>query len=195
MANEFNSKVVLASGDVLMDLTQDDVKAENVDSGIYFHDKTGRRQQGTSTKTVDASTATAEAAEVLDGKTFGKGNEMQTGKMPNNSGKDVVVTSKEGTAIPVGYSDGSGKAKLSDTDLAKLIPENIKEGVTILGVEGGYGADDISSTSKEVTPSFADQVFNPADDGVAFYSSVTVRAIPVTRQDNEAGGVTVTIGA
>lgn len=195
MANEFNSKIVLATGEVLIDLTQDDVKAEHVQSGIYFHDKSGKRQTGTNTKTVDASEASAEAAEVLIGKTFGKGSEMQTGTMPDNSGTNIEITNKEGTSIPKGFFDGSAKAKISDAEAVKLVPGNIKEGVTILGVEGTFGADDISSTTKEITPSFEDQTFNPEDDDVSFYSSVTVKSIPVTRTDNEAGGVTVTIGA
>ena len=194
MANQYNNKITLKTGEVLIDLTQDDIKPEHVQKDIYFHDKTGERKQGTSTKTVDASGATAEASEVLDGRTFGKGNEMQKGTMPDNSGKDVIVTSKDGASIPVGYSDGSGKAKLSDSDIAKLIPGNIKEGVTILGVEGNFGTDDFSAISKEIDPTFEEQTFNPADDGVSFYSSVKVNAIKVTKQDNEFGGVTVTIG-
>lgn len=194
MANQFNNKAVLKTGEVIFDLTQDDVKQENVDAGIWFHDKTGERKKGTSTKTVDASGATAEASEVLFDRTFGKGSELQKGTMPDNSGKDVVITNKDGTSIPVGYSDGSGKARLSDSDIAKLIPGNIKEGVTILGIEGNFGTDDFSAISKEITPTFSEQTFNPADDGVSFYSSVKVNAISVTRQDNEFGGVTVTIG-
>lgn len=194
MANQYNNKITLKTGEVLIDLTQDDIKPEHVQKDIYFHDKTGERKQGTNTKTVDASGATAERTDVLINKTFGKGSEMQVGSMPDNSGKDVVVKSKEGTPIPFGYSDGSGKARLSDEDLAKLIPENIKEGVTLLGVSGAFGTDDFSAVSKEVTPTFSEQIFNPADDGVSFYSSVKVNAIPVTRQDNEFGGVTVTIG-
>lgn len=193
MANEFNSKVVLATGEVVMDLTQDDVKPEHVQKDIYFHDKTGKRQQGTNTKTVDASNATAEAAEVLSGRTFGKGSEVQTGTMPDNSGKNVEIRSKAGTPIPRGFADGSGVAKLSDEDLAKLIPENIKEGITILDIEGGFGADDVSSQSKEVTPTFEEQLISP-DAGISFLSGVKVKAIPVTRTDNEFGGVTVTIG-
>lgn len=193
MANEFNSKVVLATGEVVMDLTQDDVKPEHVQKDIYFHDKTGKRQQGTNTKTVDASKATAEAAEVLVGRTFGKGNEMQTGTMPDNSGKNVEISTVGGTPIPKGYSDGSGVAKLSAAEIAKLTAGNIKEGVTILGVEGSYGADDISSQSKVVTPTFEKQTINP-DPEYSFLSSVEVEAIKVTRTDNEAGGVTVTIG-
>lgn len=193
MANEFNSKITLSDGTVLIDLTQDDVKPEHVDKGINFTDKTGRRQQGTSTKTVDASTATAEAAEVLAGRTFGKGSEMQAGTMSDNSGKNVEISSKDGTSIPRGFFDGSSVAKLSEEDLAKLVPGNIKEGVEILGVEGEFGADDISSQSKVVTPTFEKQVINP-DEGYTFLSSVEVEGIKVTRTDNEAGGVTVTIG-
>lgn len=193
MANEFTSKVVLSNGETLIDLTQDDVKAEHVQSGIYFHDKTGERKQGTNTKTVDASSATAEAAEVLEGRTFGKGDEMQTGTMPDNSGKNVEISTLNGTPIPKGYNDGSSFAKLSDAEIAKLVAGNIKEGVEILGVMGEFGADDISSQSKTVTPTFEKQVINP-DDGFTFLSSVEVEAIKVDRKDNEAGGVTVTIG-
>lgn len=193
MANEFTSKVVLSNGETLMDLTQDDVRPEHVQKDIYFHDKTGARKQGTNTKTVDASEATAEAAEVLEGRTFGKGNEMQTGTMPDNSGNNVEISTLSGTPIPKGYSDGSSVAKLSDAEIAKLVAGNIKEGVEILGVMGDFGADDISSQSKTVTPTFEKQVINP-DEGYTFLSSVEVEAIKVDRKDNEAGGVTVTIG-
>lgn len=193
MANSYNSKITLATGEVLIDLTQDDVKAEHVQDGIYFHDKTGERKQGTNKKTVDASSATAEAAEVLLGKTFGKGAEMQTGTMPDNSGKDVEITDKAGTIIPLGFSDGSSFAKISDDELAKIIPQNIKEGVNILGVDGAFGVDDISSQSKEVAPSFEEQTVTP-DKDYTFLTSVKVKAINVVRTDNEAGGITVTIG-
>ena len=194
MANQYTSKVALADGEILIDLTQDDVKPEHVQSGIHFHDKTGERKAGTNTKTVDASEATAEASEVLASKTFGKGSEMQTGTMPDNSGNDVVISSKNGKVIPRGYYDGTSAAKLSEADLANLTPANIKEGVTILDVTGEFGADDISSDSLTVTPSFVEQNINPSDKGVTFFSSVKVEAIAVTRKDNEAGGVTVTIG-
>ena len=193
MANQYNNKIVLGDGTVLMDLTMDDVKPEHVQNGIKFHDKTGAEKTGTSTKTVDASGVTAEPAEVLAGETFGRGNEVATGTMPNNSGNDVLVTNKSGTAIPRGYYDGSGTAKISDEDAVKLVPANIKEGVTILGVTGEFGADDISAQSKEVTPTFADQQVSP-DVGYTFLSGVLVRAIPVLYTDNNAGGQTVTIG-
>lgn len=193
MANQYNNKIVLGDGTVLIDLTMDDVKPEYVQKGIKFHDKSGATQTGTSTKTVDASNVTAEPAEVLSGETFGRGNEVATGTMPNNSGNDVIVTSKSGTPIPRGYYDGAGTAKISEEDAAKIVPANIKEGVTILGVNGSFGADDISSQSKEVTPTFADQQISP-DSDYTFLSGVLVKAIPILYTDNTAGGVTVTIG-
>lgn len=193
MANQHNNKIVLGDGTVLIDLTMDDVKPEHVQKGIKFHDKTGAEKTGTSTKTVDASNVTAEPAEVLAGETFGRGNEVATGTMPNNSGKDVIVTSKSGTPVPRGYYDGSGVAKISEEDAAKIVPSNIKEGVTILGITGSFGADDISSQSKEVKPTFADQQISP-DSGYSFLSGVLVKAIPVLYTDNNAGGQTVTIG-
>lgn len=193
MANQYNNKVVLGDGTVLIDLTMDDVKPEYVQKGIKFHDKSGATQTGTSTKTVDASSVTAEPAEVLAGETFGRGNEVATGTMPNNSGNNVLVTGKAGAAIPRGYYDGAGVAKISEEDSVKLVPENIKEGVTILGVTGAFGADDISAQSKDVTPTFEDQQISP-DSGYTFLSGVLVRAIPILYTDNSAGGQTVTIG-
>jgi hypothetical protein len=189
-----NSKIVLSTGEILIDLTQDDIKPEHVQNGIKFHDKTGEQQSGTNKKTVDASEVTAEASEVLATKTFGKGDRVETGTMPNRGSVNGTISSKAGQyTIQQGYHDGGGKVGISAEEQAKLIPGNIKEGVVILGVTGEYGADDISSQSKEVTPTFEDQQVSP-DAGYSFLSGVTVKGIPIKRQDNEAGGVTVIIG-
>lgn len=194
MANQHVNKVVLKNGEVPIDLTGLDVKAEHVQNGIIFIDKTGLEQTGTNKKTVDASTATAEAAEVLVGKTFGKGSSVQTGTMPDNGGVAGTIDTKTGQyPVPRGYHDGSGKVGIAAAEQDKLIPENIKQGVTILGVTGEFGADDFKAQGKEVTPTFADQNIVP-DAGFTFLSSVTVKAIPITREDNAAGGVTLTIG-
>ena len=194
MANQYVNKVVLSNGEVPIDLTGLDVKAEHVQNGIIFIDKTGLEQTGTNTKTVDASTATAEAAEVLTGKTFGKGSSMQTGTMPDNGGVTGTISTKTGQyTVPRGYHDGSGKVGIAAAEQDKLIPENIKQGVSILGVTGDFGADDFKAQGKIVTPTFADQSVVP-DAGFTFLSSVTVKGIPITREDNAAGGITLTIG-
>lgn len=191
---KFYNVVGIPGQDPYIDLTKDDVLKTDVKRGKWFHLSTGERVQGENDNTVDASGATATVDMVLETYTFGKGTEMQTGTMPNRSGVDVVITSKDGTTIPTGYFTGLTKAKLSDDALANLKPEHIKEGVNILGVEGNYGADDISSIAKEASPTFQKQIFSPADDGVAFYSQFTVNPIKVTETENNYGGITVTIG-
>ena len=46
--------------------------------------------------------------------------------------------------VPQGYHDGSGKVSIDATEQAKLIATNIREGVTILGVEGAMsGSEDM----------------------------------------------------
>lgn len=196
MANEFNNRVILADGTVLIDLTSDTVQAQDVKSGIKFHLPSGKTEYGTNTNTVDASDVETLPSEVLFGKPFGKGDKIEKGTMPDNSKNDVIIQSLSGKPIPMGFSDGGNYAKLSDEDLSKLKPENIKDGVSLFGGElvGSFGADDFSSTSKEITPTFTTQVFNPSDDGVVYYSSITVKPISITRTDNKFGGVTVTIG-
>ena len=52
----------------------------------------------------------------------------------------------------------------------------------------------MKAQAKTVTPTFASQEILP-DETYNCLSSVTVNAIPVSETDNEAGGVTLTIGA
>lgn len=195
MSNLYVNKVTKANGDVLIDLTLDDAVEDKVAKGIIFHKRNGERATGTNTFTVDASEATATAAEILEGKTAGIGSSMTTGTMKNNGALTLYISAATGKVmIPIGFHDGTGYVAIDPTELAKLVPSNIKEGVTILGVEGEFGADDISSQSKEVTPTFVDQTIQP-DEGYSFLSSVLVKAIPLTYTDNAAGGQTLTIGA
>ena len=96
--------------------------------------------------------------------------------------------------VPQGYHDGSGKVSIDATEQAKLIATNIREGVTILGVEGAMsGSEDMKPQSKEVTPSKEAQTIMP-DEEYNCLSQVTVKAIPYVETDNSAGGKTVTIG-
>ena len=192
---KYNSKVVLASGEVLMDLTGDDVTAADLAKGKKAHDKTGAPIVGTSTKDADTSDATATAAEILSGKTAYVAGSKVTGTMPNNGAKTLNITDKETTVtIHQGYHDGSGKAQVDPTEAAKIIPQNIREGISILGVDGTMsGTEDAKPQAKAVTPTFEQQVVAP-DEGYNYLSQVTVAAIPVAYADNPQGGKTVTIG-
>lgn len=195
MANEYVNKVVLGN-EVKLDLTGDDITADKLASGIKAHDRTGAPIVGTNTYDADTSGDTATAAEVLAGKTAHVKGAKVTGTMPNQGSKTLEITDKATpVTIPAGYHDGGGKAQIAAAEAEKLIPANIRDGVTVLGVTGSMsGTEDAKPQSKSVTPTFAAQDVLP-DTGYNYLSQVTVAAIPVSYTDNEAGGQTLKIGA
>lgn len=194
MANEHVNKVVLQSGETLIDLTGDSVTPEKLAKGVTAHDKSGAIITGTSTYDADTQDATAGAAEILSGKTAYVTGKKVTGTMTNNGAKTLNITNKNGVTIPQGYHDGGGKAQIDPTEAAKIIAGNIREGISILGVDGTMsGTEGAKPQAKTVTPSFAQQVIAP-DEEYNYLSQVTVEAIPVSYVDNAQGGQTVTIG-
>ena len=193
MPNQYVNKVVYG-GDTLIDLTTDTAVASDVQSGKYFHLKSGERVQGTCTYDADTSDANAVASEILATKTaYVNGNKI-TGSMPNNGGNNVTVTGTSGTTIPQGYYDGSGKAVLDSTSATNLVANNIRENVTILGVTGTMsGSEDVHAQAKSVTPATTAQTVVPDSPTYNYLTQVTVAAIPYVETDNAAGGKTVTI--
>lgn len=196
MPNTYNSKVVLASGEVLIDLTADTIDAAHLLSGITAHDKSGAPITGSCTYDSDTSDDTAAASEILATKTAHARGVQLTGTMPNRGAVAGTISTKaQEYTVPQGYHDGSGKVFIASTEQAKIIAENIREGITILGVEGTMsGSEDMSAQAKSATPTFSSQVIAP-DTGYNCLSQVTVAPITVTYSDNAAGGKTVTIGA
>lgn len=194
MANQYVNKVIIGS-EVKLDLTQGDITPDKLAEGIKAHDKSGAPIVGTNTFDADTSDANAVAAEILKDKTAYVNGVKVTGTMPNNGAKTLDITNKSTpVTIPTGFHDGSGKAQIAADEQAKLIPTNIREGITVLGVTGTMsGSEGMKPQAKNVTPKFAQQEVLP-DEGYNCLSSVTVAAIPVTYTDNEQGGQTLKVG-
>ena len=119
---------------------------------------------------------------------------MVTGSMPNNGGvSGTISTVDEEYSVPEGYHDGSGKVSIAATEQAKLIANNIRDGVELLGVTGTLKPrEDVTAQAKTATPYTTEQVILP-DTGIDYLSQVTVEAIAYVETDN-ANGTTVTIG-
>lgn len=196
MANQYKNKIIYG-GDVLIDLTQDDVTAADVAQGKKFHLPSGATATGTNTYDADTSDATAVAAEILSGKTAYKNGEKITGTMPNRGAVAGSITTVAGEyTVPQGYHDGSGKVAIAATEQAKLVAANIREGITVLGVTGTMsGNEGMKATAASVTPYTTAQTITPSSLGdFNSISQINVAAIAYTEADNAAGGVTVTIG-
>lgn len=187
------SKVVYG-GNTLIDLTADTVKAEHLIKGYTAHGADGEPITGTNDWDSNTMSATAADSEILLSKTAYVKGAKKTGTMPNNGAVSGAISTKAGVyTVPKGYHDGSGKVQIASAEQAKLIPENVREGITLLGVVGTMsGTEDAIPQAKEVTPSTTEQEVLP-DTGYNFLSSVTVKPIPYTETANSAGGMTVTI--
>lgn len=188
------SKIVFG-GEVLMDLTADTVKPQHLLKGYTAHGADGEKITGTCEFDANTQDATAADSEILKGKTAYVKGTKKTGTMPNNGGVSGTIKGVYETYnVPQGYHDGSGQVGLPSTERDKIIPENIRQGVTILGVVGEMsGSEGVVAQAKEATPSKNEQVILP-DSGFTHLSQVTVAAIPYVESDNSAGGITVMIG-
>ena len=189
-----NSKIVYY-GETLIDLTADTVSADKLSKGITAHDKSGEIITGTNTYDVDYTDGTVTSAEMHKGATaYARGIKI-TGTMPNiGAVSDATIGSKNGSyTIPQGYHDGSGVVTL--TNVSSLVAENIREGVSVLGITGTMSGSEgeTPQDSKTVTPSKTVQEVEP-DDGYTCLRKVVVNAIPYTSSLNSAGGYTITIG-
>lgn len=195
-SNPYVNKVIFGNG-VLIDLTSDTVTAADILSGKTAHDKSGAAITGECTYDSDTTDADASASEILFGQTAYVNKNKLTGSMPNRGAVTLTIDDVDDElAISNGYHDGSGVAKLDATEKAKIIPSNILQGVTILGVEGSLtpSSDVHIEASKTVTPYTTQQTVLPSS-GYDALAQVVVDAITYTETDNASGGKTVQIGS
>lgn len=194
MANMYKNKVIY-NGTTLIDISGDTITAGDLAYGVTAHDKSGAPITGSNTYDADTSDANAVASEILATKTAYVNGSKVTGSMPNRGAVSGSIATKTGTyTIPQGYHDGSGSVSIDSTEQSKLVPANIRQGITVLGIQGEMtGTEDVNAETVSVTPSAAAQTITPGT-GYNYLSQVTVAAIPYAETDNAAGGVTVTIG-
>lgn len=186
---------VIYGGNTLIDITDTTATAESVLVGSAFYGRDGVKTNGACTYNADTSDATAVAADILSGSSaYVNGNKIN-GTMVNNGAVTGTITTKaQQYTIPVGYHDGSGKVSISTTEQNKIIPANIKSGITILGVEGTYSGEAISvEANKNVTPATTQQVVTPST-GYDYLAQVTVAAITYVESANTYG-TTVSIAS
>ena len=190
-----NYNKVIYNGNTLIDLTADTITAADLAYGVTAHDRSGAVITGTNTYDADTSDANAIASQILLNKTAYVHGVKITGSMPNRGAVSGSISTNTGSySITQGYHDGSGSVSIDSTEQAKIIGQNIREGITILGVTGTMsGSEDVNAETVTVTPTATSQTITPST-GYNYISQVTVNAIPYTETDNSAGGVTVTIG-
>ena len=191
-----NINKVIYGGNTLIDLTGDNVTRADVQSGKTFHLKDGSTTTGTNIWDAYTQDANAVASEILSGKTAYVNKVKVTGDMPNRGQQIIsITTASSTTAIMNGYHDGSGYAVIDSTELAKLIPDNIRESVTVLGVTGTMsGSEDVHATTSVFTPTTTTTQVTPPE-GYNYFTQYTVNAIPYVETDNAAGGKTATIAS
>lgn len=145
---------------------------------------------------MDVSNDTVGPSDILQGKTAHKSDgTIISGSLPNNGSFTGSIAMRDGSVtIPAGFHDGTGTVTIDSTEKASIIPSNIREGATILGVEGTLHEGAQNPQYKEATPTFSEQSIVP-DSGYDTLSEVGVKAIPVRNEVLSGGGTHVIVGS
>ena len=188
------SKVIYGN-QTLIDLTSDTVVANKLLTGYTAHGADGEVVQGSCDYDANTSDATAQASEILTGKSAYVGGSKVDGSMPNRGAVSGSISALSTPyAIQNGYHDGSGTVGIDSTEAQKIIPENIKSGISILSVVGTYAGEPVTAGAISVTPYTTAKTYNPPS-GYDYISQATVAAIAYSEvTDQVHGGKIVTIG-
>ena len=162
--------------------------------GGYYYVKI---QEGTSSGSgTDTSDATATASDILTGKTaYGKDGKI-SGSMTDNGAVNKSISGKsESYTIPKGYHDGSGKIGIDSSEQAKIVPENIKKGVSILGVTGSYEATASGGISNNNCEAYLVDVTNPTVSFKTTSGTIKAYGYAYATTKSQWGGSSTTVYA
>ena len=136
----------------------------------------------------EVSDATAEAGNILTGKSaYGSGG-LVNGSMANNGSTSGTISTKAGTvSIPAGYISG-GTVQISTTEQNKIVAGNIKSGVTILGQAGSSMVVDTTISSSAAGVSNILSGYKAYVNGSLITGEATV---PTVAQDSSTHVLTI----
>lgn len=121
---------------ILIDLTTDTVSESTLLRGYTAHSKDGYKIEGTCPFDVDSSDATATPDKILAEYTAYVKGEKITGTIPNiGTILEKIDERDQKVELSEGFYNG-GTILIEKSEREKLVPGNIKSGVTILGVTG-----------------------------------------------------------
>ena len=167
--------------------TTEQIPAENFDQEILSIE-TG----------IDTSDATATANDIISGKTAYINGEKITGAIPNN-GELNITPSTETQSIPAGYTSGGIVRAVDNFIDENIVAENIKSGVTILGVEGtllqGENVQGQLDTQDLIIQQLQEELAGKASGGQLSYSELFALATSIydtgIADDSETANFTV----
>ena len=102
---------------------------------------------------VDLTQDSIEPEKMLEGtKGHNRAGEEINGTMPDCGATAGTISKKTGAyVIPEGYHNGDGSVTIAEAERDKIIPDNIKSGISILGVSGIYTGDGTGGTEVDKT--------------------------------------------
>ena len=146
---ESQQTVTPSEGKFLSDVTVQAIQATEEDivengeytpeSGKYYKKVNVNVPQYT-----DISPTTAQPDDVLEGKYFFPYNKAPRteGTIPIRTASNPEFTAKnDSVTFQEGYYPEASTVKIAESEKAKIIPDNIKEGISILGVQGNYAGN------------------------------------------------------
>ena len=136
----------------------------------------------------DTSDATAQASNLLTGKTGYGQNGLINGSMAENGDTSGTIATKTGTVtIPEGHTSG-GTVALAESQKNLLVAGNIKKGITLFGVSGSSMVVDTTISSGGATASNILNGYKAFVNGNQVTGTATV---PLVSQDTSTHVLTI----